>query len=308
MSINERQNNEINLKRLAAQRQLYSNAKILMGFQFALSGIALIVFAVIGNIISKEYAVYVTVLAILCVLIDELFLTKKIENLRLIAGTIQEDFDCDVLQISINHIKNSHGSMLEIVQENSKKYLSKYKNYDSLLNWYPGMDTADLKYGRIICQKTNCWWNQKLRARYSDFLIFSVVVVFIILLLISLVNGVTLNGFIMAVISPILPGGVLVYKIDRDNKKAIQNLNYMKNKLDETIEKLKSHYHYFDDELLYDIRLLQDIIYENRTVSPLIPDFFYSMYRNKYEEIAKESTEDLIKLLEEFSGQRPVDH
>lgn len=302
MSINERQNNEINLKRLAAQRQLYSNAKILMKIQFALSGVSLIVFAVIGNIISKEYAVYVTVLSILCVSIDELFLTKKIDSLRFAAGTIQEDFDCDVLQIPINHIKNSHGSMLEIIQENSKKYLSKHKSYDALLNWYPGIDTVDLKFGRIICQNTNCWWNQKLREKYSDFLTLIAVVIFIILLLISLFNGITLNGFIMAVISPILPGGVLVYKINRDNKRSIQNLNYMKNKLDEIINKLRSNYHYTDKELLYDIRLLQDMIYENRITSPLVPDFFYSISRNKYEEITKESTEDLIKLFEEIKG------
>ena len=50
--------------------------------------------------------------------------------------------------------------MLETIQENSKKYLSKNKNFDLLVNWYPGMDMADLKYGRIICQSTNCWWNQ----------------------------------------------------------------------------------------------------------------------------------------------------
>ena len=105
MSINERQNSELNLKRLAAQRQLYSDAKKMMHIQFAISGMAVIVFAIIGNIISKEYAVYITVLSILCVLFDELFLTKRIENLRLNAAIIQEDFDCDVLQIPFNYIK-----------------------------------------------------------------------------------------------------------------------------------------------------------------------------------------------------------
>jgi len=303
MSINERQNNELNLKRLAAQRQLYSDAKKMMHIQFAISGMAVILFAIIGNIVSKEYAVYITVLSILCVLFDELFLTKRIEDLRLNAAIIQEDFDCDALQIPINYIKNSHGTMLEIIQENSKKYLSKYKNFDLLVNWYPGMETADIKYGRIICQSTNCWWNQKLREKYSNFLIISTAIVFIILLLIALFNDITLNGFIMSVISPILPGGVLVYKIDRDNKKAIHNLNDMKSKLDDIIEKLKSKDSYPDDKLQNDIRCLQDMIFDNRSVSPLIPDRFYFRYRDRYEEIAKASNKELVELIKtQYNG------
>lgn len=297
MSINERQNSELNLKRLAAQRQLYSDAKKMMHIQFAISGMAVIVFAIIGNIISKEYAVYITVLSILCVLFDELFLTKRIENLRLSAAIIQEDFDCDVLQIPFNHIKNSHGTMLETIQENSKKYLSKHKNYDLLINWYPGMDKADLKYGRIICQSTNCWWNQKLREKYSNFLIHSTVTIFIILLLIALFNGITLSGFIMSVISPILPGAVLVYKIQRDNKKAIQNLNDMKNKLDSIIERLRAKELYPDEKLQNDIRCLQDMIFENRSASPLIPDRFYFRYRDRYEDIAQTSNKELVELI-----------
>ncbi|ODM27600.1 hypothetical protein A7W90_16025 [Clostridium sp. Bc-iso-3] len=297
MSINERQNSELNLKRLAAQRQLYSDAKKMMYIQFAISGMAVIVFAIIGNIISKEYAVYITVLSILCVLFDELFLTKRIENLRLNAAIIQEDFDCDVLQIPFNYIKNSHGTMLETIQENSKKYLSKNKNFDLLVNWYPGMDMADLKYGRIICQSTNCWWNQKLREKYSNFLILSTATIFIFLLLIALFNGITLSGFIMSVISPILPGGVLVYKIDRDNKKAIQNLNDMKNKLDSIIERLRAKELYPDEKLQNDIRCLQDMIFENRSASPLIPDRFYFRYRDRYEDIAQTSNKELVELI-----------
>ncbi len=297
MSINKRQNSELNLKRLAAQRQLYSDAKKMMHIQFILSGIAVIAFAIIGNIISKEYAVYITFASVICVLFDELFLTKRLENLKLNAAIIQEDFDCDVLQIPINYIKNSHGSMLEVIQENSKKYLTKYKNFDLLVNWYPGMESADLKYGRIICQSTNCWWNQKLREKYSSFLIFSTVTIFIVLLLIALVKGITLSGFIMSVISPILPGGVLVYKIHRDNRKAIQNLNDMKSKLDSIIERLKAKEIYPDEKLQSDIRCLQDMIFENRSASPLIPDKFYFRYRDRYEEIAQASNKELVELI-----------
>lgn len=259
MSIYERQNSELNLKRLAAQRQLYSDAKRMMHIQFAISGIAVIVLAIIGNIINNQYAVYIAVLAILCVLFDELFLTKRIDDLRLKAAIIQEDFDCEVLQIPKNHMKYSLGSPLEKTQEYSMKYITKYKNFDLFINWYPGIDKAEHRYGKILCQSTNCWWNQNLREKYSAFLILCTVAIFTVLLIIALVKGVTLDGFIMSVISPILPGVVLVYKTNRDNKKTIQNLNHMKSKLDEIIEILKSKREYPDEQLQSDVRCLQDM-------------------------------------------------
>jgi hypothetical protein len=123
------------------------------------------------------------------------------------------------------------------------------------------------------------------------------VIIFIVLLLLSLFNGITLSGFIMSVVSPILPGGVLVFKIHRDNKKAIQNLNHLKIEIDDIMEGLKEKESYPDEKLQNDIRYLQDMIFENRTTSPLIPDIFYFRYRDQYEEIAQASTKELLELI-----------
>lgn len=297
MSINERQNSDLNLKRLAAQRQLYSDAKKLTQVQFVFSGIALIVFAIIGNIISTEHAVYITVMAFLCVLYDEFFLTKGINDRKINAARIQEDFDCEVLQIPQNHIKNSQSSMFEKVQEYSDKHLLLFKNYDLLKNWYPGIDKTELRYGKILCQSTNCWWNQKLRESYSKLLLICTLIIFILLLIIALSQGITLKSFIMSVIAPILPGVFLVYKIYRDNKKAIENLNHMKSKLDDIIERLKNKKEYPDDQLNNDVRCLQDMIFDNRSVSPLIPDKFYFRNRDRYEKIAEATNSELVGLL-----------
>ena len=101
----------------------------------------------------------------------------------------------------------------------------------------------------------------------------------------------------MSVVSPIMPGGVLVYKINRENKNAIQNLNDMKNKLDDIIERLKAKDLHTDEKLQNDVRCLQDMIFENRSASPLIPDKFYFIYRNRYEEIAQSSNNELVDLI-----------
>ena len=65
MNINEKQNSERNLKRLAAQRQLYSEAKELMIVQFILSGFFTVVIAIVGNVIDEKYLAYTVFAAIL---------------------------------------------------------------------------------------------------------------------------------------------------------------------------------------------------------------------------------------------------
>lgn len=294
MNINLRQNSEWNLKRLAAQRQLYSQAKKVMIIQFVLSGIFTVSLAISGSLIDEKYLVYTVLVAVIIVFLDELLLSKKIDRIKEEAAKIQEEFDCDVLQLQHNDIKFINTSMLEIIQEKSKMYISKHNNYDALLNWYPGIDEAENRYYSLICQATNCWWNQTLRKKYSEFLIFILTAVFLVLLFIAIIKGITVAAFIMSVFSPILPACVLIYKITRDNCKAIRNLNHMKVKLDEIIIRIKSGNSYSDGQLTNDLRCLQDMIFDNRSSSPLIPDKLYFRHRNRYEEIALETNKDLV--------------
>jgi hypothetical protein len=298
LSINLRQNSEWNLKRLAAQRQLYSEAKQVMIIQFVLSGIFTVSLAILGNIIDEKYLVYTVFAASIIIVLDELLLSKRIDKIKEEAAKIQEEFDCDVLQLPHNDIKFINTSMLEIIQEKSKLYISKHNNYDTLLNWYPGIDEADNRYYGLICQATNCWWNQTLRKKYSEFLSITLSAVFLALLFIAIIKGITVAVFIMSVFSPILPACVLVYKSNRDNCKAISNLNHMKGKLDEIIIRIKSGNSYSDGQLTNDLRCLQDMIFENRSSSPLIPNKLYFRHRNRYEEIAQETNKELVKSIQ----------
>ena len=82
MNINLRQNSEWNLKRLAAQRQLYSQAKKVMIIQFVLSGIFTVSLAISGSLIDEKYLVYTVLVAVIIVFLDELLLSKKIDRIK----------------------------------------------------------------------------------------------------------------------------------------------------------------------------------------------------------------------------------
>ena len=300
MSINEKQNSEWNLKRLAAQRQLYSEAKTLMGIQFILSGVFIVALAILSNIIDEKYLAFTAFAAIVVSIIDELLLSKRIDNIKEDAARIQEEFDCDVLEIPQNKIRIGNHSMMETIQEKSKKYSLKNINYSALINWYPGIDEEDNRFYRLVCQATNCWWNQNLRKWYSFILSISLSCIFAILLLLAIIKGITVSVFINAVLSPILPAFILVYKTKKHNSKAIENLNQMKGKLDEIILRAENSDSYPNEQLINDSRCLQDMIFENRASSPLIPDKLYFGKRNKYEEIAKETNRELIRKIKQL--------
>lgn len=294
MNINEKQNNELNLKRLAAQRQLYSEAKKLMHIQFSLTGVFTVALAVIGNTIDEKYLVYTAFAAIIVAFLDEFFLSKKIDSIKQDAARIQEEFDCDVLRIPHNNIKIGNISMMESIQEKSKDYLAKHTDYSELNNWYPGLNEDDNRYYRLICQATNCWWNQNLRGKYSDILLILLSCVFAIFLLVAIIKGITVSVFLMSVLTPILPALILVCKTRKDNSRAIENLNHMKGKLDEIISKAENSEHYSDEQLLNDSRCLQDMIFDNRALSPLISDKLYFRHRDSFEQIAYDTNNELV--------------
>lgn len=300
MSINEKQNSEWNLKRLAAQRQLYSEAKTLMGIQFILSGVFIVALAILSNIIDGKYLAFTAFAAIAVSIIDEFLLSKRIDNVKEDAARIQEEFDCDVLEIPQNKIKIGNHSMMETIQEKSKKYSLKNINYSALINWYPGIDEGDNRFYRLVCQATNCWWNQNLRKWYSFILSISLSCIFAILLLLAIIKGITVSVFINSVLSPILPAFILVYKTKKHNSKAIENLNQMKGKLDEIILRAENSDSYPNEQLINDSRCLQDMIFDNRASSPLIPDKLYFGKRNKYEEIAKDTNRELIRKIKQL--------
>lgn len=300
MNINERQNSDLNLKRLAAQRQLYSEAKKLVVVQFILSGLFVVALSIVGNIFDAKFLPYIILAAIVIIFLDELILSDRIYGIRVDAARIQEEFDCDVLQLPQNNIKITNGSMLEMIQVKARKYISKHHNYNDLLCWYPGIDETDNKYYRLICQATNCWWNQALRKKYSEFILIVISIIFVALIVISLIKGFTVATFLMAVVSPILPAFVLFYKINRDNSKAVNNLNHMKGKIDEIILKAKSGNFYSEEDLISDSRRLQDMIFDNRSLSPLIPDRLYFKHINQYEMDAQETNKELIRTIRQL--------
>ena len=89
----------------------------------------------------------------------------------------------------------------ETIHEKSERFKDKDPECKGLSNWYPvAIKPLPLHLARLICQRTNCWWNWKLRKRYMNGLIASVIIVLLTLILIGILTKMTMVGFVLGLL------------------------------------------------------------------------------------------------------------
>lgn len=306
--IAQRQIETDNIQKLAAQRYLYSKAKRLMAVELILS-IPIIISIAITNLWLKSYSIDTTWLvataAVLITILDLLYLSPLIENLKEKAAKIQELFDCDVLSLSWNKITIGKRPDLEDVIDNTNKYSESQKDpgYRSLLNWYPKeVDKLPLGIARILCQRSNMRWDSELRKNISFYLGLIAIIMFVVLLIISILGDLSLKTFFEKVIAPCLPIWVFTIRQIQQNKKAIVSLGEMQQKAeaawDQAIKLFVSSANL--DEIA---RQLQDSLFLNRKTNPVIFNFIYEIYRSTQESSMRYTCNNMIKEYERI-GQK----
>jgi len=275
--ITEKQNNIKNLQRLAAQRQLYATAKKIFAFHIIISAPVVIAFSLVVMIIPSAN-VYASLWGALVALADFVILTPMVKQLRGNGAKVQEVFDCDVLDIPWNELKAGEKPSHELIKEQSDKYAKWAKTMPPLTDWYsPSVSELPLKVGRIVCQRSNCWWDAKQRRYYAATIILSVSTVFVVVFLVALIGDFTLKNFLLNVLFPLLPLLILGARQFRDNQDTANRLDTLKSHADRIWKKALDGSS--ESDLLNESRNLQDEIYDNRRNKPLIFDTIFRRLR-----------------------------
>jgi hypothetical protein len=280
-SIPIEQNSKCQLQRLAAQRQLYATAKKLFGWQLFVSGPVTVVFA-FSVILYPPLKAFAALWGILVTVFDVAWLTPWQRRLRVTAAGIQESFDCDVLGLPWEGLKAGKRADPELVKEQSDKYKKWASSMPPLKNWYTKeVGNLPLYIARLICQRSNCWWDAKQRRRYAVTVVVCIVAIFVTVLFLAMGNGFTLEDFMLKVAAPLSPALLLGYRQFTEQMEAATRL-----------DKLKDHAEHLWEEALEGrpeaevsarSRSLQDEILENRRKSPLIFDTLFKRLRRDYE-------------------------
>ena len=275
MSIQEKQNCPESLAKLAAQRLLYRRAKWVRNlgvFLVILVGILLIAMFVTKN---ETFSHFVAFAAMFTWFLDQIVLKHWESTLKKEAATIQEEFDCFVLDLpwpehkGINHPTPDRIKQLASKARNVRKVSAKLKD------WYtPDAIPNEPNRARVHCQRMNCWWDVSLRRKWKTCLIVVFWCFVPLTVLVSIVTGLTVAKLIALVASNLR---VLAWGISeiREQSASIERIN--------GIHCYLSSFSSEKPILPSDIRCVQDEIFEHRCSSPPIPDWFYWWERDDQE-------------------------
>lgn len=290
----EKQNLNINIDKLLAQRRLYTNAKRVNYLLITITVLVPISISLLTNFskieINEKHWIYVLFTAVAIVL--EKIFEIYIDRCKKTAASIQEDFDTTIFLLKTNELLNTTYVDTDIIRKFSKKDNSNPKKIERVTNWYSEeIKKIDTNVAILFCQRMNICYDQNIKKKYTQLLIALAAFTFITLLGLSLFKDFTLMKFMIEVILPIIPIFNFAYKEYSTSLESVDNLQ----KLREIIEANLSVISISDSVDTEELRRIQDRIYQNRILSPLIPDFIYSFLWSELEDQMNYSVKTKIK-------------
>lgn len=279
--ITRRQNEEKSIAMLAAQRQLYQDAKNINGFYIGISVWLPFALSIILLFLEKDsiFESLSYILSFFTLLVSYL-VRKFIKNKKNLAAFIQQKFDVYVYQMPWD--KRLFGENRNIdyeVANYSKKILSNSKEKKLLVDWYTkGVEDKSINSGIIACQRENLWWDVGLRKRYKSASKWIIFILCAIIITIGVAQNETIcklfyrAAFIVPLLKWLLD---TIGQLDED----IVEICEISSKVDDNHKKS-----------MKDLQDIQKHIYNHRKNCLSIPDFFYRFYRDNDEDVAHRAT------------------
>lgn len=266
---------------LRARTLIYRRAKSVQALGLAIS----LGFPIGGLIVSalllpsKPFIAFAALLfSFLEVLLVDRWHRAQLKN----AAKLQEDFDCTVLKMDWNAFLVGSRIDPEDVFADACKKLSD-KDEQRLINWYPlAVKELPLYLARLVCQRTNLWYDSALRKRYRHLLLGSCVALIAVAGLISLAIDPTMTTFVLSTLAPMTP--VMIWILRECNRQSATC--ELLDRLNDEVKKLWDHSRRgaTEQEISTRSRELQDAIFNHRASSPLIFDWVYNLLRKKMED------------------------
>lgn len=285
-----RQNEEKAIEYLAAQRQIYSEAKKIDNIGIIFSVILPLVLSIMQLFFKENifWSLSSKILSIVSMFVGMAVgsFVKKGKN---VAAMIQQMFDVYVYQMPWdNKLFGKEKNLSYLIAEKSKILLDKAGERDKLMNWYTGCvgeGVSNIK-GIWMCQKENFNWDVNLRKKYKKSCSIIVGVLIVGILLAGLVNDESIIVLIsrFAFILPMLKWLFPMIKQLNDDIRNMQEIDELINDSEE--------------KTMDDLQEIQNKLYVHRKSCYAIPDFFYNRYKDNDEDLAYR-TAKLDKLAEE---------
>ncbi len=284
-SIAERQNSPRSIQFLAAQRQLYSEAKWWRRLG-AWSVTAVAIAGVAATLVAPELLKVIGPFSVLAGIAQ--WATSLVEKQRTkTAANIQEQFDTSVYLLAWNPVLGAKPDAEDVIAA-----AARYKGDPATLaNWYSLPDGVPYPLDVLLCQRTNLRWDAVLRRAYAKTVLASLVGLFLIILVAGIVRNLSLSEFLLALL-PSLGAFRLGLDTVRNHRQHSAAQRELKQKVEATWEKVRTEPQAVPPS---DLRAIQDGIYQMRVVAPPVPDGFYWKKRDQFEQEMRLAVEQLCR-------------
>jgi hypothetical protein len=283
-SIATDQNSQHNIDYLIAQKFFYSRAKKVRNIRIIIST-ALALFSPILIYICPKLIIKVGVVGGLCCLLTY-SLKKLIEDNDIEkASKIQEEFDVDLFKIPWNNVlvgdKISHEE-ISYAKRKFKGNLFKFKN------WYKGISEFPYPLDVLLCQRSNLVWDWRLKKVFSIVIFFVLISYFVLTIVWSFMIDLKLIEYILGLFVPALSGYLIAIDEGIEHYKASVKREELEMKINKLLDLVLKDWRLLGIDKL---RQIQDCIFRFRN-GPLVPDWFYWIYRDSYEENMKSALDN----------------
>ncbi|MGF6463074.1 hypothetical protein ACVKU6_003047 [Stenotrophomonas sp. PvP086] len=210
-----------------------------------------------------------------------------------LSARLQEQFDTTVLDLPWNAFVAGHRVDAEEVERYGSKPLMAARESE-LRDWYPqSVDPLPMSSARLVCQRTNLWYDSNLRDDYQRCLKALGWLYLAVLIVISLQKP--LVDVILTMLVPFGPFALWIIRESQRQGDTIALVARLKGEVDGSLDKFQPN----DDAVKLEARArqLQDAIFSHRASSPLVSDLVYFFRREKLEQEMQAGAKDFIKRL-----------
>lgn len=297
-TISERQNKTDMLNLLRARRVVLRGVKKAQG-AYLLAVVAIPLLSVAVNTHWPDAKSIVALVAVATTLAEVLLLDRWRRKHLKMTAKLQEEFDCEVLQMKWNDFTAAARVPREVLHTYARKKIS---DESTLVDWYPTKAEAlPMEVARLACQRANLWYDTQVRSAHIRWVSGLGLVFAFLLFGFGITFNYSLQDFILVLVIPLAPIFLWVVRECQRQSDACKNVERLLGEMDKSIGSLISKSD--PDVAIMRSREIQDAIFAHRANAPLVSDLVYKLHRPRLEGEMGAGADGFIDELQRASGK-----
>jgi hypothetical protein len=210
-------------------------------------------------------------------------------------------FDRELFGLPWNRYAAGDPPTAEEIAEQGEAFLLRHPHAPWLHDWYPAeIRELPLAYAALLCQRTNCWWDERLRRRYLVGLIALLVALAGGLTAYGLARQVTLEQFFLSVLAPLWPALAWGFREAFKQHDAAESAGILRTQVERLWDRcLKGPLP--AEELRGEMRAIQTEIQRGRAHRPLVFNWVHHLLRAQHQHLMQTGAAAMTASLHEQS-------